>query len=850
LTAGNIYTPRPSPFSNQDYPLDQINWVIPFAKAFVAQIPWIENASVKTNILFGLPFKQDRYLKVLQVCALTDDLKMLPDGEETEIGASGINLSGGQRWRVTCARALYSRAGILVLDDIFSAVDAHVGRHILEQALLGELGIGRTRILVTHHIGLVRPWATYVVELDGGKVQSTVTQEPSSVEPSRYSAISKASSSLNGGSPLNDPSNSSPDALGPSTQPAKQFVEEEKREAGRVKWTIYKTYAQASGGFFYWAFTLGVFFLSAFTGLGRSYWLRIWTRYYDDNSSESSLPPISSQELSSESAHGPDNHLIYYLTIYTSISLFAAFLICVKVAFVFVAALRASRKLFEDLTYKVLRAPLRWLDTVPVGRILNRFVGDFILVDTRLGGDFQWFFTWFLSVITIIISALFISFMMVIPITFLVVFSLYYTTIYLDGARDLKRLESSSKSPIFELVGSMLSGLATVRSFDKVDDYLNRMYDCIDEYGRCTWNLLLVSRWMSFRQGLLGACFTLCVAASVILLRGIDASLAGFAISFALEYSSVAVELVTRYTNFELDMNSAERIAEYTEMATEDQSGNSVPASWPSKGEIIMEDLEVSYAPDLPLVLKGLTFEIKPCQRVGVVGRTGSGKSTLTLSIFRFLEARSGRIMIDGLDISQFKLHDLRSRLAIIPQDPVLFSGTIRSNLDPFDEQSDATVFDALRRVYLLDSEATPRENRNAGYSQASGSNTNIFHNLSHPISRGGLNLSQGQRQLLCLARAIVKQPKIIILDEATSSIDMGTDALIQRSIREQFRGSTLVVIAHRLSTIADFDRVVVMSEGMVEEFDSPRNLMAKKGAFWSLVGESGEKEMLEERIG
>lgn len=369
---------------------------------------------------------------------------------------------------------------------------------------------------------------------------------------------------------------------------------------------------------------------------------------------------------------------------------------------------------------------------------------------------------------------------------------------------------------------------------------------------------------MGFRLNMVGAGFAAIVAALIVSINGIDAPLAGFALSFALGLSEAVIWMLRQYSNVELDSNATERIVEYSNISLESQSGESPPAAWPTRGELEVNDLVVSYAPDLPPVLKGLTFSVSSNQRVGVVGRTGAGKSSLTLALFRFLEARSGSIHIDGIDISKIKLHDLRSRLAIIPQDPVLFSGTVRSNLDPFNQHTDAALRDALARVHLISSThpsagpsgtQTPVTPGAASPSDNAPSNRNIFRSLSSKISEGGLNLSQGQRQLLCLARAIVSRPKIMVLDEATSAVDMETDALIQRSIREEFGDATLIVIAHRLSTIADFDRILVMGEGKVVEFGKPAELYAmdggegEAGVFRKLVEESGERRELEEVI-
>lgn len=808
--------------------------------AFVAQIPWIENASAKDNILFGLPFNAKRYSKVLYACALTHDLQLLPDGENTEIGASGINLSGGQRWRITLARALYSRASILILDDVLSAVDAHVGRHILEHALMGELSAGRTRILVTHHIGLVEPHARYIVELDdhGGIKHETLKPIGSGlVNGVKIFRGDDLADLVDGGIDNGDLAPITNDT--PKVAPAK-FVESEKREEGRVKWAVYRSYIENSGGFIYWSFALGLFVAAASIVLGRSYWVKIWTQQYQEQEDDQ----VRRGQIT---IHRAKPGLAYYLSIYLGISLAAALMIIIKVIFLFLASLRASKKLFEEVTFKVLRAPLRWHDTVPTGRILNRFVGDFALVDTRLAGDFQWFMTHLLHVIMIIIAACFVSFTMVVPVLLLGIGSFYYANLYLDGARDIKRLESSLRSPIFELMGAALSGVATLRTFGKVDTYHARMFDRIDDYARASWHLLLMSRWMSFRQGALGTAFSICTAVLVVLLKDIDASLAGFALGFALEYSAVAVQLMTRYTGFELEMSSVERVVEYASIPTEPQTGIRVPETWPFAGRVEVQNLTVGYAADLPSVLRGLSFTAEACQRIGVVGRTGCGKSTLTLALFRFLEARSGSIRIDDFDIASVKLNDLRSRLAIIPQDPVLFSGSLRTNLDPFNEHSDEMVLDALRRVYLLRGSEDGNLTASLQPAASGGPSSNPFTKLSSPVSRGGLNLSQGQRQLLCLARALLQHAKVIVLDEATSAVDMRTDALIQKTIREQFGGrATLIVIAHRLSTVCDFDRLLVMDAGLAVQFGSPAELYREDGPFVDLVRNSGEKADLE----
>lgn len=804
------------------------DWIIPSTVAYVSQIPWIENATIKDNILFDSPYDPNRFRKVLHACALEADLLILPDGDATEVGAKGINLSGGQRWRVTLARALYSRAEILILDDIFSAVDAHVGRHILEHAVMGELARQRTRILATHHVGLVLPFAQYQVLLG----ESGQLLRAGSV---RNDGVSKHFESIHipkdsDDQTLDEIGLGNPAAAEVNNPAAKTFVKEEKRERGRIKWSTYNAYIQAAGGFSFWLWTLAFFVLLPLSIYARSWLVKVW--------SESSPEANDKTEKRSDL----DSTLIFYLALYLGISIVSATVVSVKVILVCVGAIRASRKLFEDVTYAILRAPLRWLDTEPSGRVLNRLIGDFVMVDAKFPSDIIYTATSFLSLITIVIAAVVVSPYLLVPFTILGLICIYNASLFLHGAREMKRLESSAKSPILDLYTSVLSGLDTIRSFGKTNVYSQRIFTRIDTFARSSWYLLLATQWLSFRMSVAGSMFAIIVAIVVILSPSINASLAGFALSYALEYSATIIQTIRRYASVELDMNCVERIAEYMNMPIETGAGLQVDENWPWKGQISVHNLEVGYADDLPSVLKGLTFSVNAGKRIGVVGRTGSGKSSLALSLFRFLEARQGCIKIDGVDISTIQLHDLRSRISIIPQDPVLFSGTLRSNLDIFEKYGDDVLRDALRRVHLLQ-EDDPKLAE--GSTAATSQSANIPLDLDSPVSEGGLNLSQGQRQLICLARAIVSQPKVLVLDEATSAVDMGTDELIQRSIRESFSDCTMVVIAHRLSTVADFDSVLVMEDGRSLEYGPPKELFRARAAFYSMLQESGELERL-----
>ncbi|KAK7413238.1 hypothetical protein QQX98_007897 [Neonectria punicea] len=886
LLEGSVRVPSTlSPAQRNDTEAHPGNWITPGSVAYVSQTPWLESASFRDNILFGLPFIEERYKKVIEVCALKKDLSIFTDGDKTELGANGINLSGGQKWRVTLARAIYSRAEILVMDDVFSAVDAHVGRHIFEKCVAGDICKGRTRILVTHHVALVQSRTKFIVELGEGTIlhaglvsdlmQDGVMEEILLHEQTEHEImddeVAEAATVVNSedvsvaDSADNTENNELQKVI---SKDAKQFIQEETREKGVVKKHVYLTYLQDSGGVRVWSICALIFISFEAGILGRAWWLRIWTAQGDEIESRINLQDehgfasafsIRQQPFhSASSLHVAETQhdLAFYLWVYVGISVVTAVVGTLRFFWGYILAMKASRALFSKMLFTVLHTPLRWLDTVPVGRILNRFTSDFNIIDNRITLDWTLFFANLLGLIGVCVAAFFAS-SYVIPLAIaLLGVGMLIARKYLHGARPLKRLESNSKSPVFELFNAALAGVSTIRGFHKTRVYIDRMYSGLDKWDVITSYMWLVNRWMGFRMALVGTLFSTVVGIVVILSPSMDAALAGFTLSFALDFADNILWTIRNYAGMELNMNSTERVVEYTELETESLDGDKPPVAWPSSGTMEVNNLEVAYAPDLPPVLRGISFKVNNNERVGVVGRTGAGKSSLTLALFRFLEARSGNVIIDGLDISKVNLNSLRSRLAIIPQDPVLFSGTVRSNLDPFDDNADEELRDSLARVHLVDSQpATPANElatapTSAATSTLAPKNTNIFRSLSSPISESGGNLSQGQRQLLCLARAIVSRPKIMVLDEATSAVDMATDALIQRSIREEFTDSTLVVIAHRLSTIADFDRILVLSDGRVAEFGSPRELWEKEnGVFRDMCESSGEKEKLRQTI-
>lgn len=498
---------------------------------------------------------------------------------------------------------------------------------------------------------------------------------------------------------------------------------------------------------------------------------------------------------------------------------------------IFLPALRASERLFQQCLRGVLSAPLQWLDAVPVGQILNRFAADSNVVDSRICLDLIYMIVAGLESASVIVAGVIVNPLLIIPIVPLTSVCVYFTRKYLVAAREIRRVENIARSPIFEKFNSSLTGLWTIRAYGKPDVYIEQMQQLVDDHARAYWNQWLLTRWFGTRINIIGAILTTVVAVLVTSQNGADASAAGFAISFTMQLNGAMTLLTQVYTRLELDLNSVDRLLEYSDVEPEKYDGIEPPAAWPTEGRLDITDLVVKYASDLPPVLNGLNLKIEENQRVGIVGRTGAGKSSLALTLFRFLEASRGQILIDGVDIAKITLTSLRSRLAIIPQNPVLFSGNVRSNLDPFQEHDDDQLLSALAQVRCRTSTAKLPSSA-----------------LETPISEGGMNLSQGQRQLLCLARAIVANPKILILDEATSAVDPATDEKIQQALRARFgRGSlTLLVIAHRLSTIADFDHIMVLDRGMAVEFGSPRDLInLENGIFRAMVEKDSDRDQL-----
>ncbi|EGO00623.1 hypothetical protein SERLA73DRAFT_104969 [Serpula lacrymans var. lacrymans S7.3] len=860
-----------------------------YAISYGAQSPWLRHQSIKDNILFDYPYDEKRYNAVIECCALKPDLAILEDGDATEIGARGVSLSGGQKARVALARAVYARTKYVLLDDPLSAVDSHTARFLFDRLLCGPLLKGRSVILVTHHVELVLPGAYYLIRMLDGRIDAQGTVKDLRAQgildaielSSVLQAPEHASAAEGQAKNVLEETNGSEDAAQEAKKPSK-LIQDEHRESGSVKWVIYKTYLKASS---YWTW----FILSSFIvvnqslGVAQKLWIRTWGEAYGHVSSSSFSYAFESytrpehevvlwnsrhfqgaellmQSSNSSFATLPDaeEHPMFFVGIYAAIGLGITLVMLLSTAIQYIGGIKASRRLFSQMLVGVVGATMRWHDTTPQGRMLNRFGKDMETIDTSLSESLQAVNSSLASFAAAIatVAVFFPSFL--VPAFFIAWGYRQLAVGYLNTGRDLRRMESNSRSPIFSGFSELLEGIVTVRAFSAEKRFLDDLHAKIDGTTMMWYNFWMTNRWLLLNFDILGGIAVLFT--TLIALYGLAGSgLAGICITSAMSFT-VSVYWACRFwTALELDLNSVERVVEYLDLPQEPSAvieSNRPPAYWPSSSNteslVSVEDLVIRYAPDLPPVLHGISFTLKARERVGILGRTGSGKSTLAMSVLRFVDPYSGRIVIDGIDISTIGLKDLRSRLTFIPQDATLFSGTLRDNLDPFGEYDESECLDVLYRVQMItessyESQRASREpsrspsshgtDHEGSVSSASrtvaDSDVKTVVTLDTQVSAGGTNFSQGQRQLIALARALLRRSSVIILDEATSSIDFATDAKIQTTIREEFNDSLLLTVAHRLQTVIDYDRLLVLDQGKISEFDTPLNLISKDGGLF-----------------
>ncbi|XP_072636145.1 ATP-binding cassette sub-family C member 3 isoform X1 [Canis lupus baileyi] len=835
--------------------------------AYVPQGAWIQNCTLQENILFGQALDPKRYQQALKTCALLADLEMLPGGDQTEIGEKGINLSGGQRQRVSLARAVYSEADLFLLDDPLSAVDSHVAKHIFDQ-VIGPEGVlaGKTRVLVTHSISFL-PQMDFIIVLADGQV-SEVGSYPALLQRngsfanflSNYAPDENEENMKDNRTALEDVEDQEvmliEDTLSNHTdltdnepvmyEVQKQFmrqlsvmssegegqgwpvprrclgsagkevhtaeakasgalIQEEKAEMGTVKLSVFWDYAKAMGLYSTVAICLLYPGQSA-ASIGANVWLSAWTN-----------------EAMTESQQ---NNTSMRLGVYAALGILQGLLVMLSAITLTVGSVQAARFLHQALLHNKMRSPQSFFDTTPSGRILNRFSKDIYVIDEVLAPTILMLLNSFYnSVATLVVIVASTPLFTVVALP-LAVFYVLVQRFYVATSRQLKRLESISRSPIYSHFSETVTGSSVIRAYGRSQDFKAISDAKVDANQRSCYPYIASNRWLGIRVEFVGNCVVLFAALFAVIGRNsLSPGLVGLSVSYALQITLTLNWMIRMMSDLESNIVAVERVKEYSKTETEAPwvvEGSRPPAGWPLQGEVEFRNYSVRYRPGLELVLKKLSLHVHGGEKVGIVGRTGAGKSSMTLCLFRILEAAEGEIRIDGLNVADIGLHDLRSQLTIIPQDPILFSASLRMNLDPFGYYSEEDLWRALELSHL----------HTFVSSQPAG--------LDFQCSEGGENLSVGQRQLVCLARALLRKSRILVLDEATAAIDLETDDFIQATIRTQFESCTVLTIAHRLNTIMDYTRVLVLDKGMIAEFDSPANLIAARGIFYGMARDAG----------
>uniref|UniRef100_A0A8C2DEB2 Multidrug resistance-associated protein 1 n=1 Tax=Cyprinus carpio TaxID=7962 RepID=A0A8C2DEB2_CYPCA len=802
--------------------------------AYVPQQAWIQNATLKDNILFGRDAKDSWYQKVVEACALLPDLEILPGGDSTEIGEKGVNLSGGQKQRVSVARAVYCSCAVYLLDDPLSAVDAHVGKHIFEK-VIGPQGLlqGRTRVLVTHGLSFLPQVDLILVMVDGeitemgsytellGRqgafaefLHTYTNTEQEEVEESVAGEagllISEllsytCSISVSRRQSLNSLNTTGTGKTPQKTEPNDVAASKKTKSADAVKLSVFWEYMKAIG-LPLSIFSVFLFFCHQLSSLGSNYWLSLWT----DDPVINNTQPNREMRLGVYGALGISQGQIVVL-------------FCYSVA-VSVGGIVASRYLHQTMLYNVLRSPMSFFERTPSGNLVNRFAKETDTIDSVIPSIIKMFMGSMFNVLGSCAVILIATPLVAIIIPPLGLF--YFFVQVMASSRQLKRLESVSRSPVYTHFNETLLGTSVIRAFGEQQRFIRESDGRVDHNQKAYFPSIVANRWLAVRLEFVGNCIVTFAALFAVMARdSLSPGIMGLSISYALQVTASLNWLVRMSSELETNIVAVEKVKEYGDTEKEAEwrlEHSTLPAGWPTAGHIEIHNFGLRYREDLELAISDISVNIEGGEKVGIVGRTGAGKSSLTLGLFRIIEAAQGEIRIDGVNIAELGLHELRSRITIIPQDPVLFSGSLRMNLDPFDGYTDEEVWRALELAHL--------KNFVSG----------LPDKLNHECSEGGENLSLGQRQLVCLARALLRKTKILVLDEATAAVDLETDNLIQSTIRTQFEDCTVLTIAHRLNTIMDYTRVLVLDKGQMAEFDSPSNLIAKKGIFYKMAKDSG----------
>ncbi|XP_060065904.1 ATP-binding cassette sub-family C member 5-like [Ylistrum balloti] len=815
--------------------------------AYAAQQAWIFSGTLQENILFGKRYDPDWYKQVVYACGLEPDLDMLANRDETEIGERGINISGGQKQRVSLARAVYSKSDIYLLDDPLSAVDVHVGRHLFHRCIKRLLQ-GKTVILVTHQLQYLKDCDEILVMEEGriaenGSHESllehggyyskmigqyhatstfTTTTEKDESPPCR-SEDDQCSSDQRGEGDEQQKKEESDASF--SKESKGKLTQKEDAGSGMVTFGTYKSYINAAGGFIVAAVILPLYILPLGTVVFADWWLGLWikeTTKSPEATPKAIIPAngsiamnITSNRLYqniTESTDVQTGDVDFYLSIYLASIGAIILLSTLKAVIASTVMVKASGRLHNRALDNVMKAPMAFFDANPTGRILNRFSRDMDEGDVFLPRSLDFLLHLmsmvFISLITAAVNLPWI----VIAFVPIVLINFGIKTISVESIRQFKRFENVSRSPLITHVTTSGAGLSTIVAYNQQTQFIINCMKYTDVTSTAMMLLEASMRWIELMLNIVSSFMIVATTLTMVLTKGtIAPALAAVSLSLTIRGVSVMQFLIRSMNDVETRFTSIERIHEYeSKLDTEEDTTSVVPdESWPREGGIVFTDVSMRYRKDMEPVLRNIHFNIKPNQKVGIVGRTGAGKSSMAAALFRLCDLSEGHVYIDGVDIAQIPRKTLRSRLSTIPQDPVLFSGTLRYNLDPFNLYSDELLWAALEQVHMKEKVRQFREQ------------------LDFEVEENGGNFSVGERQLICLGRAILRKNKILVLDEATASIDTSTDAKIQQTIRDSFSDCTVLTIAHRLNTVLHCDLILIMEAGEILETGHPHNLMA-----------------------
>ncbi|XP_066862354.1 ATP-binding cassette sub-family C member 10 isoform X4 [Kogia breviceps] len=829
-------------------------WRLSKGFGLATQEPWIQFATIRDNILFGKTFDAQLYKEVLEACALNDDLSILPAGDQTEVGEKGVTLSGGQRARIALARAVYQEKELYLLDDPLAAVDADVANHLLHRCILGVLS-HTTRLLCTHRTEYLER-ADVVLLMEAGRLIQA--GPPSEILPLVQAAPKAWAEDGQESDPVTAQSVQNPEktkeGLEVEESTSGRLLQEESKKEGAVAFHVYRAYWRAVG----WGLALAILFsllLMQATRNSADWWLSHWIaqlKAAKNSSQEAPAPtslgstgPLSAQLLfffpgslytsvfpMPKAAPNGSSDIRFYLTVYATIAGVNSLCTLLRAVLFAAGTLRAAATLHRRLLSRVLMAPVTFFDSTPTGRVVNRFSSDVACVDDSLPFILNILLAnaaGLLGLLAVLGSGLPWLLLLLPPLSLI-----YYRVQrhYRASSRELRRLGSLTLSPLYTHLADTLAGLPVLRATGTTYRFEEENQRLLELNQRCQFAASATMQWLDIRLQLMGAAVVSAIAGIALVQhqQGLaNPGLVGLSLSYALSLTGLLSGLVSSFTQTEAMLVSVERLEEYSCDLPQEPQGqrpqgpHQLGIGWLSQGSVEFQDVVLVYRPGLPNALDGVTFYVKPGEKLGIVGRTGSGKSSLLLVLFRLLEPSSGRVLLDGVDTSQLELAELRSQLAIIPQEPFLFSGTVRENLDPRGLYEDKALWQALEQCHL--SEVI-----------VSGGG------LDGELGEGGRSLSLGQRQLLCLARALLTDAKILCIDEATASVDQKTDQLLQQTICKRFANKTVLTIAHRLNTILNSDRVLVLQAGRVAELDSPAVLRKQPHSLFQQLLQSSQQ--------